>query len=56
MKVYTGMYLYVLSFNTTCKNMDHFALEAPGCGVLYVGSVYLHDSTGMQRLQTIEKP
>ena len=29
--------------------MDHFALEAPGCVVLYVGSVYLNDSTGMQR-------
>ncbi len=24
-------------------------IEAPGCVVLYVGSVYLHDSTGMQR-------
>ena len=28
--------------------MDHFALEAPGCVVLYVGSVYRHDSTGKQ--------
>ena len=28
--------------------MDCFALEAPGCVVLYVGSVYLHDSTGKQ--------
>ncbi len=42
------MYLYILSFNTTGKNMDHFALEAPGCVVLYVGSVYLHEMRGMQ--------
>jgi hypothetical protein len=49
MKVYTSMYMYVPSFNSTGENMDLFALEAPGCVVLYVGSVYLHDSTGMQR-------
>jgi hypothetical protein len=34
--------------NLTGKNMDGFALEAPGCAVLYVGSVYLHHSTGEQ--------
>jgi hypothetical protein len=28
--------------------MDRFALEAPGCVLLYVGSVYMHDSTGKQ--------
>ncbi len=28
--------------------MDCFALEAPECVVLYVGSVYRHDSTGKQ--------
>ena len=28
--------------------MDCFALEAPGCVVVYVGSVCLHDSTGKQ--------
>ena len=54
MKVYdthidTGMYLYVLSLNTTGMNMDHFALEVPGCVVLCVGSVYLHELRGMQR-------
>ncbi len=28
--------------------MDRFALEAPGCVILYVGSVYRHDSTRKQ--------
>jgi hypothetical protein len=42
------MYMYVPSFNSTAYNMDRFALEAPGCVVLYVGSVHMHDSTEKQ--------
>jgi hypothetical protein len=53
MKVYTSMYMYVPSFNSTGQNMDHFALEAPGCVVLYVGSVYLQQECNAP---TIEKP
>ena len=48
MEVYTFMCMYIPSSYRTGLNMDCFVLEAPGCVVLYVGSVYMHDLTGNQ--------
>ena len=48
MEVYTFMCMYIPSSYRIGLNMDCLVLEAPGCVVLYVGSVYMHDSTGKQ--------